>query len=67
MVESDATSFAVNQEESDLISTALKTNAFVAEAENEREARLHLLKGAKGGFWPTVSVVGLYQVLGKIQ
>ena len=65
VVESDATSFAVNQEESDLISTALKTNAFVAEAEKEREARLHLLKGAKGGFWPTVSVVGLYQVLGK--
>ena len=48
-----------------LIATALKTNPFVTEAEKEREARQHLLKGAKGGFWPTVSVVGLYQVLGQ--
>ncbi len=48
-----------------MISAALKTSPFVTEAEKERDARQHLLKGAKGGFWPTVSVVGLYQVLGQ--
>ena len=62
---SDATSFAVDQQETDMIAAALKTNPFVTEAEKERDARQHILKGAKGGFWPTVSVVGLYQVLGK--
>lgn len=58
-------SFAVDQQESDMIAAALKTSPFVTEAEKERDARQHLLKGAKGGFWPTVSVVGLYQVLGQ--
>ena len=64
-VETQETSFAVDQQESDLIAAALKTSAFVTEAEKERDARYHLLKGAKGEFWPTVSAVGLYQVLGK--
>ncbi len=58
-------SFAVDQQESDMIAAALKTSPFVTEAEKERDARQQLLKGAKGGFWPTVSVVGLYQVLGE--
>jgi len=62
---SDETSFAVDQQETDMIAAALKANPFVTEAEKERDARQHILKGAKGGFWPTVSVVGLYQVLGK--
>ena len=48
-----------------MIAAALKSNPLVTEAEKERDARQHILKGAKGGFWPTVSVVGLYQVLGK--
>jgi outer membrane protein TolC len=58
-------SFAVDQQESDMIAAALKSSPFVTEAEKERDARQHLLKGAKGGFWPTVNVVGLYQVLGQ--
>jgi outer membrane protein TolC len=64
-VDSEQPSFAVDQQESDLIAAALKTNPVVTEAEKERDARQHLLKGAKGGFWPTVNVVGLYQVLGQ--
>jgi outer membrane protein TolC len=64
-VETEQTSFAVDQQESQLIAAALKTSPFVTEAEKERDARQHLLKGAKGEFWPTVSAVGLYQVLGK--
>jgi outer membrane protein len=64
-VETQQSSFAVDQQESDLIAAALKTSPFVTEAEKERDARVHLLKGAKGELWPTVSAVGLYQVLGK--
>ena len=64
-VDSEEPSFAVDQQESDLIAAGLKTNPAVTEAEKERDARQHLLKGAKGGFWPTVNVVGLYQVLGQ--
>jgi outer membrane protein len=64
-VESQETSFAVDQQETDMIAAALKSSPFVTEAEKERDARVHLLKGAKGEFWPTVSAVGLYQVLGK--
>jgi len=64
-VEHTETSFAVDQQESDMIASALKTSPFVSEAEKERDARQKLLKGAKGEFWPTVSLVGLYQVLGQ--
>jgi outer membrane protein len=64
-VETQQSSFAVDQQESDLIAAALKTSPFVTEAEKERDARVHLLKGATGELWPTVSAVGLYQVLGK--
>src|SRR5580704_1984726 len=64
-VETEQTSFAVDQQETDLIANALKTSPFVTEAEKERDARVHLLKGVKGELWPTVSAVGLYQVLGK--
>jgi outer membrane protein len=64
-VETEQTSFAVDQQESDLIAAALKTSPFVTEAEKERDARQHLFKGAKGELWPTVSAVGLYQVLGE--
>src|ERR1700751_3978394 len=64
-VETEQTSFAVDRQETDLIANALKTSPFVTEAEKERDARVHLLKGAKGELWPTISAVGLYQVLGK--
>ena len=64
-IESQETSFAIDQQESDMIATALKTSPFISEAEKERDARQKLLKGAKGEFWPTVSAVGLYQVLGQ--
>ncbi len=58
-------SFATEQQESELLSQALENNPLVKEAENERAARAHLLKGEKGGYWPTMSVVGLYEVLGR--
>jgi len=64
-VETEQASFAVDQQEADMIAAALKASPFVTEAEKERDARQHLLKGAKGEFWPTVSAVGLYQLLGR--
>ena len=35
-------------------------------AEMERQARLDELKGQRGGYWPTVDLVGQYMVLSKI-
>ncbi|HXZ11457.1 MAG TPA: TolC family protein [Candidatus Sulfotelmatobacter sp.] len=64
-VETEEPSFAAEQQESELLSQALENNPLVKEAENERAARAHLLKGEKGGYWPTMSVVGLYEVLGR--
>jgi len=64
-VEHTETSFTVDQQESEMIAVALKSSPFVTEAEKERDARQKLLKGAKDELWPTVSLVGLYQVLGK--
>jgi len=53
------------QQESELMSLALQSDPLLREDENERKAREDLWKGAKGGYWPTVNLVGLYQVLGK--
>jgi len=58
-------SFASEQQESELLHSALENSPLVKEAENERAARGDILKGEKGGYWPTLSVVGLYQVLGR--
>lgn len=64
-VEMEEPSFASDQQESELMILALSSSPLVKEAEFERSAREHILKGEKGGYWPTVSVVGQYQVLGK--
>jgi outer membrane protein len=58
-------SFASQEQESELLNAALQTSPLIKEAEKERDARAHILKGERGGYWPTVSFVGLYQVLGK--
>jgi outer membrane protein len=64
-VENEEQSFTLDEQESDMINAALKTSPTATEAEKERDARQHILKGAKGGYWPTVNLVGFYQVLGK--
>lgn len=64
-VETEEPSFSTDQQESDLLSLALQSDRSVQEAENERDARARLLKGAKGEYWPTISMVGEYQVLAK--
>ncbi|HXW17581.1 MAG TPA: TolC family protein [Candidatus Acidoferrales bacterium] len=49
-----------------LESVALENSIDLKEQENERSARQHLLKGAKESYWPTVQVIGEYDLLSKI-
>jgi len=64
-VDTDEPSFSTDQQESELMQLALHSDPVLREDENERKAREDLWKGAKGGYWPTVNLVSLYQVLGK--
>jgi len=64
-VETEEPSFASDQQESELMAMALQSSPLIKEAEYERSARAHILKGEKGGYWPTVSAVGQYQVLAR--
>lgn len=51
---------------SNLVADAVNHSSGLKEAENYRLARQDLLKGAKGAYWPTISVVGEYSVLSEI-
>ncbi|HKV26993.1 MAG TPA: TolC family protein, partial [Candidatus Acidoferrales bacterium] len=51
---------------SNLVAAALAHSPAIREAENERTAREHLLKGARAAYWPTISLVGEYNVLSRI-
>ncbi|MGH9692431.1 MAG: TolC family protein [Candidatus Acidiferrales bacterium] len=62
-VDTEEPSFATDQQESQLLSLAMQSDRGIQEAENDRLAREHVLKGAKGGYWPTVSLIGEYQLL----
>jgi outer membrane protein TolC len=50
----------------DLISQAMTNNVELKEAQMEKRAREEKLHGERGGYWPTVSLVGQYNVLSKI-
>ncbi len=60
-----STELATVQSEGDIESLAIQNDRSVAEAENERAAREHLLKGARWSYFPTVNVVGQYSILSK--
>jgi outer membrane protein len=64
-VQTEEPSFASDQQEGELLALALQSSPLIKEAEFERTARWHILKGEKGGYWPTISAVGQYQVLAK--
>jgi outer membrane protein len=68
-VQTDAAAFdvalATNQPDSEIVSLALQNDRSVAEAENERVAREHLLHGARWSYFPSVDLVGQYSVLSK--
>jgi outer membrane protein len=57
---------AASGEAKDLLSQAMANNPDVLQAEAERRAREEKLKGERGGYWPTVALVGQYNVLSKI-
>jgi len=56
---------ATVQSEGEIESLAIQNDRSVAEAENERAAREHLLKGARWSYFPTVNVVGQYSILSR--
>ena len=56
----------LEQSAGQLMDMALASDPALKQAENERLARQHILKGERGGYWPTVSLVGEYSVLSKI-
>lgn len=63
--ESFTEKLATAQSESEIESMAIQNDEGLAEAENERQAREQLLKGAKWSYFPTVSFVGQYSILSK--
>jgi outer membrane protein len=65
-VETEEPSFENSMAETEMINLGLKNDWSVQEAENERSARQHLLRGARLSYWPTVEVVGQYSVLSKV-
>jgi outer membrane protein len=64
-VDTEEPSFATDQQEAAMETLALQNDTTVIEAENERAAREHILKGARSSYWPTVDAVGEYSVLSK--
>ena len=54
---------AASDEAKDLVSQSMANNTELKQAETERRAREEKLKGERGGYWPTVSLVGQYNVL----
>jgi outer membrane protein len=49
----------------DRVQEAVENSLLLKEMKFERGARQDILKGARGGYWPTVDLVGQYNVLGK--
>jgi outer membrane protein TolC len=54
---------AATDEAKDLVSQAMANNIELKQAETERRAREEKLKGERGGRWPTVSLIGQYNIL----
>src|SRR5713101_1552989 len=54
---------AATDEAKDLVSQAMANNTELKQAETERRAREEKWKGERGGRWPTVSLIGQYNVL----
>ncbi len=61
----DDTSFATDMQASEIQNLALQSDLGVKEAENDRAARQHILRGAHLSYFPTFEVVGQYSILSK--
>ena len=57
--------FSTDQQSSDMVNAAIANDRGIQEAENERAAREHILRGARLSYFPTVDLVGQYNVLSK--
>jgi outer membrane protein len=64
-VGAEETSFASDLQESAMADMAVQNDRGIQEAENERTARQHILRGAHLSYWPTVDLLGQYSVLSK--
>jgi len=53
---------SVDQPVRDLVELALANNIGLKQAEAERRAREHRVKGERGGYWPTLDLVGEYNL-----
>ena len=62
-VDTGEPSFATDMQEAELANLAIQSDRGIQEAENDRLARQHILRGAKLSYWPTLSVIGQYSVL----
>lgn len=56
---------AANQTAGDLVQQALEHNNEIKQAESERAASEARLRGERGSRWPTISIIGQYNVLAK--
>jgi len=57
--------FSTDAQSTDIVNQAIESDRSIQEAENERAARQHILRGAKLSYLPTVDLVGQYNVLSK--
>lgn len=65
-VEATEPDFSIALPQSQIAQLAVQNDKSVQEAEDERAARQHLLRGARLSYWPSANVVGQYQVLSDI-
>jgi len=56
---------AADQTINNLVADALRSNPEVKAAESERTASEQRLKGERGGYWPTIGLIGQYNLLAK--
>ena len=56
---------AADQTISDLVRDALNNNVELKQAESQRAASAAQLRGERGSYWPTISVIGQYNILTK--
>ncbi len=56
---------AAGQTVSDLVAQAMNNNTDLKRAETERLASEQILRGQKGAYWPTLTLIGQYSILSK--
>ncbi len=57
--------FETDLQDAQILDLGMHSDRDIQEAENDRLARQHILRGAKLGYFPTLSVLGQFSVLSK--